>query len=100
MKLHPASKFPATGPVITGHKDEVSTPTSFDPAQAPEDRRHCHGFPNHEADSTQITWEILERRQIRPGVEIISVSRVPIGAEPVIWQVIAVGALESRKQGF
>jgi len=34
MKFHQTSKSPATGPVITGHKDEVSTPTSFDPDKA------------------------------------------------------------------
>jgi len=34
MELHLALKSPATGPVITGHKGEVSTPTSFDPAKA------------------------------------------------------------------
>jgi hypothetical protein len=34
MKLHPALKALVTGPVITGHKGEVSTPTSFDLAKA------------------------------------------------------------------
>jgi len=30
----PSLEVPATGPVVTGHKDEVSTPTSFDPDKA------------------------------------------------------------------
>jgi hypothetical protein len=44
MKLHLALKFPATGPVITGHKGEVSTPTSFDPAKAFYDSCHATAF--------------------------------------------------------
>jgi len=44
MKLHLALKSPATGPVITGHKSEVSTPTSFDPAKAFNDRCHATAF--------------------------------------------------------
>jgi hypothetical protein len=31
MKLHQALKSPATGPVVTGHSDEVSTPTVSTP---------------------------------------------------------------------
>jgi hypothetical protein len=45
-EIPPSLKSPATRPVVTGHRGEVSTPTSFDPAQAPEDKRHCHCFPN------------------------------------------------------
>src|SRR6266508_3951028 len=44
MKLHLAPKSPATGPVITGHKGGVSTPTSFDPAKAFYDRCHATAF--------------------------------------------------------
>ena len=37
-------KPPATGPVITGNKGEVSTPTSFDPAKAFYDSCHATAF--------------------------------------------------------
>src|SRR5215510_1436909 len=44
LKSHLASKFPATGPIVTGHSGEASTPTSVDPAKAPEDNCHTTAF--------------------------------------------------------
>src|SRR5215510_7056600 len=40
LKYHLASKFSATGPVVTGHSGEASTFKSVGPAKAPED--NCH----------------------------------------------------------
>jgi hypothetical protein len=54
-EIPPAPEVPVTGPVVTGHSDEVSTPTSFDPVRPLKTVINYHSFPNREADITQIT---------------------------------------------
>jgi hypothetical protein len=43
-EIPPSLKVPSTGPVVTGHSGEASTPTSVAPAWAPEDNCHTTAF--------------------------------------------------------
>src|SRR5262245_17222166 len=55
LKSHPVSKFPATGPIVTGHSGEASTPTSVGPAKAPEDNCHTTAFQSMRGDNVWNT---------------------------------------------